>query len=201
MGGYKLSGPFNGAQMLDPQGPWARCPRCGFLLDRDELDPEFSLDIEEGEVIDYGTGEIEEAVTHADAKRVFDFSYTYDLRPIVSARFRDAVLGSCSTPVQFADLPREAGFFVLRPIEELEWDVDRAGSRFGERCRRCGQHAYAVGPGSSVRHPDRIEGNGIYRSDVEFGDGDEKHPLVIVGDELGEALRSLAGVVLHALEP
>ncbi len=97
--GYYLSGPDNNAVMLGREGSWPRCAACGYLLNREEVDPAFSLAVEEGERIDYGMGEIEAPASHSDAKRIFDFSYTYDGRAIVSARFRYVVLAACTTPV------------------------------------------------------------------------------------------------------
>lgn len=197
--GYYLSGPDNNAVMLGREGSWPRCAACGYLLNREEVDPAFSLAVAEGELIDYGVGEIEAPAFDSDAKRIFDFSYTYDGRPILSASFRDVLLAACTTPVEFIELPREPAFFLLRPQLQMAWDAERGHARFGDRCGTCGDFTYVVGPSRFVLHPELLDPLGMYRSDLEFGDGDEKHPLEVVGRELATTLSALSGVVLHEL--
>lgn len=197
--GYYLSGPDNNAEMFDREGSWSRCTACGYLLNREEVNPDFSLAVEEDELVDYGLGEIEAPASYADAKRIFDFSITRDGRGIVSARFRDVVLAACTTPVEFIELPREPAFFVLRPQLQVAWDAERGQARFGDRCDKCGDYNYIVGPSRFVRHPELLDPLGMYRSDLEFGDGDYKHPLEVVGRELGKALSGLSGLLLREL--
>ena len=71
---------------------------------------------------------------------------------------------------------------MFRPARVLEYDAQRRGTRFMEYCSVCGQHESVVGANPvflrNVRGP---IGDGFYRTDLEFGSGREKHPLVIMG--------------------
>jgi hypothetical protein len=199
--GYRLSGPDNNAEMYDRRGgTWDACASCGRILNRPQINPDFTLDVEDDELIDYGMGQIEQPAAHSDAKRIFDFSFTSDGWSIVSRTMREIVEREASTPIEFFVLAREPNFYVMRPTEVLEVDTERSGFEFEPLCPACGKPQGAYGGVSCLRDPSHLDPHGMYRSDVERGGVNSGHPAVFVGPELAHHLRPLNGVVLyHAL--
>ena len=145
-----------------------RCDKCGLLLDRTTANPNFEL-----------------------KNKAFDLSSTYDNRLIASDRFRRFCDDSGYSEVAYVDLPSEPGWYMLLvdPMRMLEFDSSRRRTRFGPICDQCEQYSYAAGA-----HPAYLKGveqpllDGFYRSDIEFGSGDELSPLLFCGIETKEKL-------------
>jgi hypothetical protein len=145
------------------------------VLDRSWIDPSFAL-------------------TRMD----LDASYTYDGYLIVSERFR-SVAGEASG--HFEKLPSSPGFFSLIAINELKFDAARRRTVFDRLCSECDRYFVVAGAtpvflAGATRILDLIS-----RTDIEFGTGDEQHPLIIVGPGLVKRFRTanLAGVDLRAI--
>jgi hypothetical protein len=145
------------------------------VLDRSWVDPSFAL-----------------------ARTDLDTSYTYDGYLIVSGRFR-SVVGEGNG--NFQELPSSPGFFSLTAINELKFDTVRRKTVFDQPCSECGRYFVVAGAipvflAEITSIPDVIS-----RTDVEFGTGDEQHPLILTGPGLATRLRRgrLAGVELRAI--
>jgi hypothetical protein len=169
---FSLSGPDNDRYMLTNLPESARCPSCARSLDAEWIDPLFVI-----------------------AERHFDVSFTYDGYCIVSERFRDAV---GDRGARYIDLPSEPSFFALFPAARVAFDPVRRRTRFTNHCPDCDRWHEVAGatPAFLLEEPPPTELRG---TDVEFGSGDEQHPLLIVGSKLADELRAadLKGVELR----
>jgi hypothetical protein len=131
-----------------------RCPVCHAVLDHTTLNPGFVL-----------------------ARDSFDVSYTYDGACIVSDLV-DRIL-SPYPGVDLKPLPHNAGFHLLNVEKVIDFDVERRTTRFEKFCPGC-QRFRSVAGGTPAFLRAAALAEGVYRTDVEFGTDDERHPLVIV---------------------
>jgi hypothetical protein len=175
--GFVLSAPDNGSFMLRGDAPHPACPTCGLATAREWVDPAFRL-----------TG----------LRR--DASYTYDGYFVVSDRFV-AVVGQRAAT--FVDLPAEPGFFAVVPQVAVEFDSERRGTRFEDLCSACGRHGSVAGATPAFLLLAEPLPDAIARTDVEFGSGDERHPLLLVSPDLASRLvaAALTGVELSPVAP
>ena len=194
---YRLAGPPIASYMFDAADPTGRCDSCGYLIDRDRVTPGFSLATAPGEAVEDENG-LERPAKPGD-KRRWDAAYTFDNRLIVSMFFRRVIERAASTEVRFHPIPKEPKFFACCPLDVIEWDRTIVRS-FGTQCTECGQHSPVVGSGQTIPDIEAIDRLGVYRSDVEFGDGDGRHAIVVVGREMQRELRDLRGVHFTKLE-
>jgi hypothetical protein len=172
---FILSAPDNDSYMLAGAPEALRCGSCGRSLDSEWVDPSFRL-----------------------SERGCDASYTYDGYLIVSARFREVV---ADRGARYVDIPAEPSCSVLIPVERVRFDAIRRRTTFENFCEACGRYHDVAGATPaflrSVPPPD-----GLRATDLEFGSGDEQHPLLIVGARLADELREaqLQGVELKRVE-
>jgi hypothetical protein len=166
--GYRLAGDVNGSHAFYGREDLKRCKRCNGLLAKWEE----SL---VGLVL--------------RMRRRCDISTTYDGVLVVSERFRAFCAENVLTGAIFVPLPDDPGFFRLDSKNIVEFDAERAGTRFINRCDVCGQFESVVGtrpfflkPGSAI--PDM----GFARTDLEFASGDEKGPEILCGPSAGRML-------------
>jgi hypothetical protein len=129
-------------------------------------------------------------------KTDLDASYTYDGYLIVSERFRSAVAGA---DVRFHQLPSAPGFYSLIVENVVRFHAARRKTTFERRCLQCGRFFVVAGATPVFLKSTGPLADKMYRTDVEFGTGDEQHPLIVVGPGLGEQLRvaGLEGVDLR----
>jgi hypothetical protein len=170
--GFALSAPDNDSYMLSDEGAYPACPTCGLATDRTWIDPEFR-----------------------PAVGRFDASYTYDGYLIVSERLRSVAE---SPQARFISLPSAPGFYSLVIEAVVPFDVERRNTVFEKPCATCGRF-YAVAGATPVflKLEDPVPDE-LFRTDVEFGTGNEQCPIPVLGQGLAERLRSanLAGVEL-----
>lgn len=170
--GFVLSAADNGSFMLRGDAPHPACPACGLATARDWVDPAFRL-----------TGSR------------LDASYTYDGYFVASERFVTVVGERSAT---FVDLPSEPGFFAVVPQVAVAFDSERRGTRFDDLCPTCGRYRSVAGATPAFLRLDGPLPDVIVRTDVEFGSGDERHPLLLVGPDLANRLvaAALTGIEL-----
>jgi hypothetical protein len=175
MPAFTLSAPDNDSYMLTDFPEALRCVGCHRSLEPEWIDEQFTL-----------------------RKRQWDASYTYDGYCIVSARFRDVVR---ERGARYIALPSEPSFLALFPRERVAFDVERRRTTFQNLCTECGRYRDVAGATPAVlRHP-APPAQEMRGTDIEFGSGDEQHPLLVVGAKLADELRAaqLLGVDLHAV--
>ena len=169
--GYTLSGKssndasfFNGDE---PSG--VLCPRCGSCLDYG-YSP-VSLDIK--------------------SSKKYDVSYTNDLRKLYSERFfvfcRDVLKADkLFKPVQV----RDTVLYYMFPSQIVEFDYIRRKTRFEGTCDQCGGYSSVAGAHPAFLKASEPVGSGFFRTDIAFGSGKAKFPLIIIGSEWKKLLAS-----------
>jgi ribosomal protein S27AE len=145
-----------------------RCPQCGELLAKWE-EPLTGLRIK---------------------KRRYDISCTYDGVDVVSHRFKEVYEANGLTGLKFIPLPDDPDFFQIQATEIVPFDAEASGTRFGDRCSRCGQYKWIVTPRRVLKEKSTIPANGFVRTDLEFAGDDEKHPLLLCGQTAGDVLKA-----------
>ena len=161
--GYSISYPDNESYMLRGPSPHPKCEECGFVLDHEWIDPQFRL-----------------------IQPYADLSATYDGYTIATERFCDFASkhgGRC------IELPSAPGFSSFRVDERIAFDSVRRKTRFAKRCSICGQFGDVTGSTPIFIQGDQSIPDRFVGTDVEFGSGDEKHPIILVGVGLAEELR------------
>jgi hypothetical protein len=174
--GFVLSAPDNDSYMLRGTTQYPACSTCGLVCDREWIDPAFEVQ---------------------DTR--FDASYTYDGYLIVSERFRAIT----DTPgAHFIDLPSSPGFYSLVIANVVPFDAVRRKTLFEQPCEECDRFFVVAGAKPAFVMVSSALADRLYRTDVEFGTGNEQHPLVVMGPGLAARLRkeNLTGVHLQPVE-
>ena len=163
---FVFHGHDNDSYMLQGCASLVRCPVCGELLERPRLVSAFQL------------------------RKKRDVSSTYDGYTIVSQKFIDEWQRIGGTGLEFEPLPEAPGFFVLEAFHEIAFDTDRRETRFEKLRTCCGRYHSVVGATPAfLKAPENLSPTRATRTDVMFGSGDEKHPLIIIPVEKGAALK------------
>jgi hypothetical protein len=122
-------------------------------------------------------------------KRKYDISVTYDGILIVSERFKSVYTSNILSGLIFRQLPDDPRFFAVNAVRSVEFDAERRKTRFIKPCPECGRYESVVGAtpvflkvGCDVNGPEFV------RTDLEFGSGDEKSPILICGPVASKAL-------------
>ena len=159
----------------------ATCPKCGRKIDPAYIDPSFKL-----------------------SKKRLDIGSTYDGYTIVSDKFKAFCESHEVKGIEFAVLPSQPHHY--RFVAHSILDIDTAksqGLRVFYHCDLCDNYAGVFGTGGL-----RFEGvdspviQGIFRSDLEFGQAHEQAPLIVVGIELAAAMKvaGLRGLSFEKVE-
>jgi hypothetical protein len=123
-------------------------------------------------------------------RRTADISTTYDGVLVVSKRFVLVCEHNLMNNVMFSRLPDDPDFFMIGSNCEVRFDVKRRGTRFENFCGLCRQWDAVAGADPILLLPGQIiADNGFARTDVEFGGGDEKHPILLCGSSAGKILQ------------
>ncbi len=143
------------------------CPNCGTLLKPGVYVPKKVG----GRAIKSGFSHSGDGIVYAsqDAKNVMDRHATgnFDF-------------------VQVNDKPVKYAFFFH---DSVAFDAQRTGTRFVDKCRRCGNFESIVGVTPGFLKPNQEIGPfSVCRTDLVFASGREKDPLLIVGEELAKIL-------------
>lgn len=169
---YSLSGRDNDSHMcgstdrvfLDIPG-LPVCPACGYKTDTFFINPKFRV-----------------------KRRSYDLSYTYDGYAIASLKFKEACARRGLTGVAFLTLPLDKEFFVLQPTTTVKFDVERRKTQFVGFCEGCGLHRSVAGATPAVLKEQ--PSSDIAGTDVLFGSGNERHPLLIATENAKSILTS-----------
>jgi len=159
------------------------CKKCGRKIDPDFIDPDFFL-----------------------RKKNMDISSTYDGYTIVSKKFKDFCerQSEVISGVEFIALPSQLDHYRLVIRNIIDVDKSRSiGIRFLYYCDLC--HKYAGVFGTGKLRFKNIESpilKGMYRTDIDFAQAHEQHPVIIVGLELANKIKDakLEGACLKKLE-
>ncbi len=117
----------------------------------------------------------------------FDLSTSYDGVLVASKHFVSAASDVDSSALELRNLQK--GLLAIRPTVVVAFDSKKRGTRFERQCAACGQYESVIG----ATPVQLVEGSvvpedGFARTDVEFGSGDEKTPIVLCGARMAERL-------------
>jgi hypothetical protein len=163
--GYSISAQDNDSFYLEDEKHLdaESCIKCGFLLDPvNYFNPFFKI-----------------------KKKNLDFSYTHDLRPIVSLRFKEFCIREGCTGIDFKEFEREPNFFHFKVKEVIEIDVSEGLFDFVKLCNICGnwEGVYTnCKPLKLSKEYSELK-DGFYRTDILFSYGNRKNPIFIIGIE------------------
>lgn len=135
------------------------------------------------------------------AGRRLDASYTFDGRLVVSDRFRSA--SKAFAGARFLPLPSLGGWYLLVVTDTVPFDAVRRATHFGPVCQSCHTPSEVAGALPAFLTDSPVVRDAFFRTDVEFGFGDELGPLVVIGRAVGDALAGhrLTGLELHPIAP
>lgn len=165
--GYVVRGHDNGARFFQEEKAEILCERCGSCRNYRYCP----------EVIDM------------DISKKYDVSVTYDGRMLFSDSFMRFCKDSLSSEEEFTAIKvNETYLYYMFPSVTLTFDTERRGSRLGRVCEECGEYESVVGALPAILKESQPMGPGFFRSDLAFGSGREKFPLIMVGSKWKELL-------------
>jgi hypothetical protein len=140
--------------------PGVICPQCGSCLDYEYSPPFLKI----------------------NPSKKYDVSYTHDLRNLYSQRFVEF----CKEELLSDDVfvPVDVGwgsYYYMMPKRIVAFDWKRRNSTFTDACNLCGSYREIVGAYPACLHLDEPLGPGFYRTDLAFGSGKSKTPLILIG--------------------
>lgn len=119
-----------------------------------------------------------------------DFSYSYDGQLIISSKGKTFLEENSTTELRFQKVNSIPEAFVVEASIEVMFDTDRRKTRFIDHCTECGNFESIVGSTPPfLKTSINIEQMGVYSTDIKFGSGKEKSPLMIVGGKMGRKLK------------
>jgi hypothetical protein len=133
-------------------------------------------------------------------KRQYDIGTTFDGIMVVSSQFKSVCEDNELTGLVFRQLPSDPSYFAISATDVVAFDAARRKTRFLKPCCHCGHFQSIVGATPVyLKSGSYIENRGFTRTDLEFGSGDEKHPLLICGGVAAEVLSraNLKGIDLE----
>lgn len=114
----------------------------------------------------------------------YDISATYDGVIIVSERVVHFCYENSLENIEFVKVNCEPNMYKLEPKCILKFDCDKRKTRFINKCEVCGNYKEVIGATPAfLKEVSQPILKGIYRTDISFGSGCAKQPLIIVGIE------------------
>jgi len=175
--GYTLSGQDNDAYMFSKTETVERCVVCGYRLKFLAFNPSYEA---------------------GNSKA--DFAATFDGFWIVSLRFKEFCLAEEYKDLSFGEFEKDKKHFNFGVSRIVEFDALKRQTRFENFCSACGNYESVIGATPSYLLISDVLKDGFYRSDLLFGSGDEKHPLIFVGIETKAKLENTGLIGLEFSE-
>jgi hypothetical protein len=166
--GYELTGYDNDSYMTGscdklfdlPFLP--KCDKCGYRTDYRYTDKDFKI-----------------------KHRTMDVSSTYDGVQIVSLKFKEFCDRYDYKNLIFVDLPKSPSFYQFY----IEGNIIPYSARLKEKlCDKCGQYESTIGPTLQLENFSEPLKDGFYQSDLWFGSGNGKSPVIIISPDTKEKL-------------
>lgn len=162
--GFNLYGHDNDTYMFSDAGP-ETCPVCSYRRDLLAYNPDYVL-----------------------VKTDTDISTTYDGFVIVSEAFKQFCSGQGYQNLKFGEFRHDRWHYNFEVNQQVKFDAERRRTRFEKDCPYCGNYESVIGATPSYLLVANPLADGFYRSDLIFGSGNEKHPLIFVGAETRKKL-------------
>ncbi|PMN66659.1 hypothetical protein, partial [Enterovibrio norvegicus] len=129
------------------------CESCGYRTDFEHVSDSFSL-----------------------KRKNYDLSITYDGYYVASLKLKETVQRKSLKGIEFIQLKEEPDFFVMFVRNVVCFDMEKRNSRRINLCSNCGNYESIVGATPAFLI-EKLPSD-ICRSDVMFGSGNGKHPLL-----------------------
>jgi hypothetical protein len=165
--GYSLSGHDNGTVMFPKEANIPTCLGCGWRLDFSSTNPQYVL-----------------------KKSRLDISSTYDGQTIVSKAFKKFCEAWRYPDINFGVFENDPEHFHFMPTRQIKYDVERGKVRFLKLCSVCGNYESVLMTGINFLCVTEPLEDGFCRSDLLFASGNEKHPIILVGNLTKEKLEN-----------
>ena len=152
----------------------AVCDFCNYRTDFEYINPAFKL-----------------------GRRVYDLSSTYDGYYIASLKFKELIEREGIEGAEFVALVNEPEYFVLSVKLIAKFDVGRRECKAENYCSHCDSYESFIG--ATPAYLKEALPNDICRSDVVFGSGNEKSPLLFISSGFADLLKreKLTGIRLE----
>jgi len=158
--GYVLAGPDNDSFMHSTENRIhaETCPICGYLLNFDYHDRSFVL-----------------------KKRIYDISHCYDVGDIVSNKFKEFCIRNEYANLDFLSFDNSKEYHQLLVRQKLILDTELRNVQFSEYCDHCNNFREIIGATPAFLKVESPIEDGFYRSHINFGSGNNKGPIILVG--------------------
>lgn len=133
----------------------------------------------------------------------YDLSVTYDGLMVVSEKFISVYTKGNLIGLGFRQLPEDPSFYAIHTMNRVEFDAEKRKTRFINPCKECGRYESVIGATPiCLKASATIQAREFVFTDLEFGSGDEKCPLLICGPEAAEVILNskLNGLNLFPIE-
>jgi hypothetical protein len=182
--GYWATYNDNGTCMWDDKDLHVpRCPRCHRRTDFFSTNPDYKVRKRYKPIYAPELG--------VNSKTVL--FYTHDNQTIASRAFRDWCLEEGYSGLEFRELPLDPDYFHFFAHNTVEYDSEATAARFLNFCPECGNYeSVLLGGlnGNPIIKVSALLADGFYRTDLLFGSGDYRDPLLIVGIETREKIHA-----------
>lgn len=113
-------------------------------------------------------------------RKVYDLSSTFDGYYIASLKFKEFIGREKINGIDFKSLKHEPEFFVMFVRNIVKFDTEKRKSRSENLCSKCSNYESFVGATPAfIKGPIK---NDLCRTNVMFGSGNEKSPLLIASE-------------------
>jgi hypothetical protein len=123
-------------------------------------------------------------------KKSYDISYTYDSYLIVSNRFKQFCLENKYSGVSFYPIPNYETKFLLLVTNVVKFDTARRKTKFSKFNSVCNEYHEVIGATPVCLEESSVLSDNFFRTDIEFGSGYAKAPIVLVGYDTGLKLKA-----------
>jgi hypothetical protein len=172
-----LYGHDNGGYFLESAPEGVLCPQCGTCLDYAYAPDTLWSD---------------------ERLKKYDVSYTYDSRMIVSEKFIDVnnMHGNSDLFIKALNTSPVLYYIYLNRI--IQFDFEKRKTAFEKPCSKCGGFESVTGATPAYLKGGGLPGRGFFRTDLAFGSGRGKFPLIIVDSETARSFKTqrITGFVL-----
>jgi len=160
--GYVVTGPDNDGYMLEGinLSTTETCRACGLLLNFEYHNPDLRL-----------------------RRSTFDLSHCYDLGAIVSLRFKEFCNRYNYTGMRFKSFHASQNYYQIFIDNKLSLDVAKREIQFVNKCKYCNRYKEVIGATPAFLKNEEPVPDGFFASDLFFGSGNSKNPIIIIGSE------------------
>ena len=121
----------------------------------------------------------------------YDFSVTYDGYTIVSSGFKEFCEKEKIKNLTFIPLKLNNDFWLFDTKNIVEFDKEKRDTQFINLCFQCNQYQEIIGANPVALKNDEKINEGIFKTDLEFGQKNSKSSLFIAGIETAKKMKEM----------